>query len=124
VVVCRQQEATAVVVGALEHQTGRMMAYVFGRREDQALLALKALLAPLGIWCFYTDGWGGYHRHLASHQPVVGKRWTQQLERKRLTLCMRIKRVVRKTLCFSRSVQLHETVIGLFLNRFAFGLAG
>ena len=52
-VVCRQQEATAVVVGALEHQTGRMMAYVFGRREDQALLVLKVLRAPLGIGRFY-----------------------------------------------------------------------
>jgi len=26
----------------LEHQTGRVVAYVFGRREDQALLPLKA----------------------------------------------------------------------------------
>jgi IS1 transposase len=35
--------------GALDHQTGRMMAYVFGRREDQALLALKALLTPWAL---------------------------------------------------------------------------
>ena len=109
--------------GALDHQTGRMMAYVFGRREDQALLALKALLAPLGIGRFYTDGWGAYHRHLAPHQHVVGKRRTQQLERKHLTLRTRIKRLVRKTICFSRSVQMHEIVIGLFINRFEFGRA-
>jgi insertion element IS1 protein InsB len=109
--------------GALDHQTGHMMAYVFGRREDQALLALKALLAPLGIGRFYTDGWGAYHRHLNPHQHVVGKRRTQQLERKHLTLRTRIKRLVRKTICFSRSVQMHEIVIGLFINRFEFGLA-
>ena len=42
--------------GALYHQTGRMVAYVFGRREDQAVLALKALRAPLGMGRFYTDG--------------------------------------------------------------------
>jgi insertion element IS1 protein InsB len=42
--------------GALDHQTGHMVAYVFGRREDQAWLALKALLTPLGIGRFYTDG--------------------------------------------------------------------
>ncbi|HJY79996.1 MAG TPA: IS1 family transposase [Candidatus Binatia bacterium] len=35
--------------GALDHQTGRILAYVFGRREDQALLKLKALLEPFGI---------------------------------------------------------------------------
>jgi insertion element IS1 protein InsB len=39
---------------ALDHQTGRVVAYVFGRREDQALLQLKALLEPLGIRRFFT----------------------------------------------------------------------
>jgi insertion element IS1 protein InsB len=28
----------------------------------------------------------------------------------------------RKTICFSRSVQLHDIVIGLFINRFEFGV--
>jgi IS1 transposase len=35
--------------GALDHQSGRILAYVFGRREDQALLQLKALLKPFGF---------------------------------------------------------------------------
>jgi insertion element IS1 protein InsB len=87
------------------------------------LLALKALLAPLGIRRFYTDGWGVYHRHLEPHQHVVGKRMTQQLERKHLILRTRIKRLVRKTICFSRSVQMHDLIIGLFINRFEVGRA-
>jgi insertion element IS1 protein InsB len=91
---------------ALDHQTGRIVAYVFGRREDQAMLRLKALLAPFGIGRFYTDGWGAYQRHLDPHQHVVGKRSTQQLERKHLTFRTRIKRLVRKTICFSRSHEL------------------
>jgi insertion element IS1 protein InsB len=108
--------------GALDHQTGRVVAYVFGRREDQALLALKALLTPLGIRRFYTDGWGAYHRHLDPKLHVVGKRRTQQLERKHLTLRTRSKRWVRTTICFSRSAQMHDLIIGLFINRFEFGL--
>ncbi len=86
------------------------------------MLRLKALLAPLGIRRFYTDGWGVYRRHLDPHRHVVGKRRTQQLERKHLTLRTRIKRLVRKTICFSRSIQLHEIVIGLFINRLEFGV--
>ena len=81
-----------------------MVAYIFGRRADRVLVKLKALLEPLGIRRFYTDGWGAYGRHVPPHQHVVGKRRTQQLERKHLTLRTRIKRLVRKTLCFSRSV--------------------
>jgi insertion element IS1 protein InsB len=34
---------------ALDHRTGEILAYVFGRREDQAFLELKALLVPFGI---------------------------------------------------------------------------
>jgi len=107
---------------ALDHQTGRIVAYTFGRRADRALLKLKALLEPFGIRRFYTDGWGAYQRHLDPQLHVVGKQRTQQLERKHLTLRTRIKRLVRKTICFSRSVQMHEIVIGLFINRFEFGL--
>jgi insertion element IS1 protein InsB len=59
---------------------------------------------------------------LVPAQQVVGKRRAQPLERKHLTLRTRIKRLVRKTICFSQSVQMHETVIGLFINRFEFGV--
>jgi len=107
---------------ALDHRTGEVVAYVFGRREDQALLKLKALLAPFGITRFYTDGWGAYQRHLEPGQHEIGKRNTQQLERKHLTLRTRIKRLVRKTICFSKSLEMHDLVIGLFINRFEFGV--
>jgi len=86
------------------------------------LLKLKALLEPFGIRHFYSDGWGAYQRHLDPQRHVVGKWRTQQLERKHLTLRTRIKRLVRKTICFSKSVQMHELVIGLFINRCEFGL--
>jgi len=52
----------------------------------------------------------------------AGKRNTQQIERKHLTLRTRIKRLVRKTICFARSTQIHDIVIGLFVNRYEFGL--
>jgi len=55
--------------------------------------------------------------------PPSGKRATQQLERQHLTLRTRIKRLVRKPLCFSRSVPMHDSVIGLFINLFVFGVA-
>jgi hypothetical protein len=53
----------------------------------------------------------------------MSKRYTQKIERKHLTLRTRIKRLVRKTICFSKSTQMHDLVIGLFVNRYAFGRA-
>jgi insertion element IS1 protein InsB len=52
----------------------------------------------------------------------MGKRNTQKIERKHLTLRARIKRLARKTICFSKSVQMHDIVIGLFVNRYEFGV--
>jgi len=106
---------------AIDHRSGYVLAYVLGRRKDEVLLKLKALLEPFGITRYYTDYWGAYTRHLDAdaHQP--GKRNTQQIERKHLTLRTRIKRLVRKTICFSKSIQMHDIVLGLFINRYEFG---
>jgi insertion element IS1 protein InsB len=107
---------------AIDHQTGAVLAYVFGRRKDDVFLKLKALLEPCGLTRYSTDHWGAYTRHLAPDIHSPGKRHTQKIERKHLTLRTRIKRLVRKTICFSKSIQMHDIVIGLFVNRYAFGL--
>jgi insertion element IS1 protein InsB len=108
---------------AIDHRSGKVLAYVFGRRQDEVFLKLKALLEPFGIKRYYTDYWGAYTRHLDADEHQPGKRNTQQIERKHLTFRTRIKRLVRKTICFSKSIRMHDIVIGLFVNRYEFGLA-
>src|SRR4029453_14246982 len=99
---------------AIDHHTGKVLASVFGRRQDSVFLKQKALLEPFGIARYYTDYWGAYTRHLdaAVHSP--GKQNTQKIERKHWTLRTRIKRLVRKTICFSKTTQMHEIVMGFF----------
>jgi insertion element IS1 protein InsB len=106
---------------AIDHQSGTVLAYVFGRRQDEVFLQLQALLEPFGIRRFYTDGWGAYERHLAPEQHVVGKQHTQTIESKHINLRTRIKRLVRRTICFSKTITMHDLVIGLFINRDEFG---
>jgi insertion element IS1 protein InsB len=45
-------------------RSGKVLAYVVCRGQDDVLLELKQLLARFGISCFYTHGWGAYQRHL------------------------------------------------------------
>jgi len=108
---------------AIDRETRKVLAYVFGERKDRVFLELKSLLEPFGISHFYTDDWGAYERHLDPEQHLIGKENTQKIERKHLTLRTRIKRLARKTICFSKKEQLHDIVIGLFVNRYEFGLA-
>ncbi|WP_425585499.1 IS1 family transposase [Yokenella regensburgei] len=50
-------------------------------------------------------------------EPITEMAFTQCIERNNLTLHTRIKRLARKTICFSRSIELYEKVIGAFIEK-------
>src|ERR1043165_7678870 len=69
---------------AIDHLTGVVLAYAFGRRADKVFEKLQKLLKPFGLVHFYTDAAGVYERHLPAPAHTVGKIHTQQIERKHL----------------------------------------
>ncbi len=107
---------------AVDHKTNTVLAYVFGRRKDLVFKKLKKLLEPFGIKRYYTDDWGAYERNLDPNKHEIGKRNTQKIERKNLNFRTWIKRLNRKTICFSKLEIMHDTVIGLLINKVEFGL--
>jgi insertion element IS1 protein InsB len=107
---------------AIAHWSGRVLASVFDQRQDKVCVKVKALLEPFGITRYHTEYWGAYPRHLAADEHAPGKRNTPQIERTPLPLRTRIKRLTRKTMCFSKSMQMHDIVSGLLVNRSEFGL--
>jgi insertion element IS1 protein InsB len=108
---------------AIDHHTRKVSAYVFGRRQDRVFLCLQALLEPFGLTRYYTDGWGTYERHVDAEKHIVGKEHMQRIESKHINLRTRVKRLVRRTICFSKTERMHDLVIGLFVNRYEFGRA-
>jgi insertion element IS1 protein InsB len=108
---------------AIDHHTGKVLAYVFGRRKDKVFLRLQALLEPFGITRYYTDGWGAYERHVEPEKHEIDKAHMQKIESKHINLRTRIKRLVRRTICFSKTERMHDLVVGLFINRYEFGRA-
>nr|WP_267313749.1 IS1 family transposase [Nostoc sphaeroides] len=50
------------------------------------------------------------------------KQKIQRIEQKHLRLRTRIKQLARKTICFSKIEEMYGIVIGLFINRYEFGL--
>ena len=95
---------------AIDHDSGVVLAYVFGRRKDEVFQRLKGLLEPFGISRFYSDDWGAYERNLEPEKHEVGKRNTQKIERKNLNFRMWIKRLARRTICFSTLENMHDIV--------------
>ena len=71
---------------AIDHHSGTVLAYVFGRRKDAVFLQLQALLEPFGITRFYTDGWGAYERHIDPEQHKSAKS-THRKSRANTSIC-------------------------------------
>jgi insertion element IS1 protein InsB len=65
---------------------------------------------------------GAYEHQLEVDKHQVGKQSTQKIERKNLNWRTWIKRLTRKTICFSKLESLHDTVIGLLTNKVEFGV--
>jgi insertion element IS1 protein InsB len=109
---------------AIDHAIGAVLAYVLAPHHDQALVKLVNLLKPSGIKRFFTDDWSAYERILDPNTHLIGKKNTQKIESKHLTLRTRIKRLDRKTICISKSIVMRDIVIGLFINKYEFSFQG
>ena len=107
---------------AVDHVTNKILAFTFGKRKDEVFLDLKTMLEPFNIKRYYTDDWGAYTRHLDEDKHEVGKANTQKIERKNLNLRTWVKRLARKTICFSKVEAMHDAVIGLLINKVEFGI--
>ncbi|ERL61248.1 IS1 family transposase, partial [Piscirickettsia salmonis] len=59
---------------AIDHSTRKIIAYHFGRRKDEALIALKSKLSSFNIRYYYTDDWGSYQRILPEDSHFIGKK--------------------------------------------------
>uniref|UniRef100_UPI001BD1025E IS1 family transposase n=1 Tax=Escherichia coli TaxID=562 RepID=UPI001BD1025E len=71
---------------------------------------------PFDVVIWLTDGWPRYESRRLGKLHVISKRYTQRSERHNLTLRQHLARLGRKSLSFTKSVELHYKVIGHYLN--------
>ena len=118
---CHDKQNQIWLWWAVEHETNTPLAYVFGTREYKNLDELLELLRFFNIGTVYADNNFAYESRIFDKTLISGKKNTQKIERNHLTLRTRIKRLARKTICFSKNKQIHMAVIGTFINIFFFG---
>ncbi|MNN98257.1 IS1 transposase [compost metagenome] len=63
------------------------------------------------------DRYRAYKAELPEAKHIVGKLYTQRIGRENLTLRNRLKRLNRKTLGYSKSPEMHDRIIGTFIER-------
>ncbi len=126
VIVCAEMDEQWGYVGAKSRQRWLFYAYdslrktvvahVFGERTMATLGRLMSLLSPFDVVIWMTDGLPLYESRLKGKLHVISKRYTQRIERHNLNLRQHLARLGRKSLSFSKSVELHDKVIGHYLN--------
>ena len=126
VIVCAEMDEQWGYVGAKSRQRWLFYAYdrirktvvahVFGERTLATLERLLSLLSAFEVVVWMTDGWPLYESRLKGKLHVISKRYTQRIERHNLNLRQHLARLGRKSLSFSKSVELHDKVIGHYLK--------
>ena len=105
---------------AIDHKTNIPLAFTFGTREHKHLNALLCLLQPFKIKKVYADNNFAYKDKIPYNILTTGKKNTQKIERLHLTLRTRIKRLARKSICFSKNLDIHISIISFFINHVLF----
>ncbi len=93
------------------------MAYALGPLSDVTLKTLLDGMKGFYFRLFCTDNWEDYERFLPKDQYLATKKFTQSIAHQNLNFLTQIKLLQRKTICFSKSVEIHDKVMGEFINR-------
>lgn len=101
---------------AFDRQRKQVTAFVNGRRTDRSCAGLLKKLAGSRVKRFHTDKWGSYVKLLPGRNHAVGKEGTRNIERHNLNFRTHVKRLQRRTICFSKSDEMHDAVIKLYVQ--------
>ena len=94
----------AWIVYALERTTGNVVAFNMGNRSSSTIATVIDRLGLLSAQCIYTDKLPHYRSIISKRIHKVTPYGTNHIERKNLTLRTHLKRLSRRTICFSKSV--------------------
>jgi insertion element IS1 protein InsB len=103
---------------AIEKQTGIIVSWHNGKRTLHDLQVLLNQVHEIPIKKYFTDSLDFYKIMLPRSQHFVGKDQTWQIERKNLNFRTHLKRLNRKTICYSKNELIHDNVIGMYIERF------
>jgi len=87
---------------AYDSDSGKILAFYIGKRNDSACKALMKKLSHLEIGAYRTDDWKSYKKHIPIEKHIISKAKTTNIERRNRDFRTHIKRLCRETVCFSK----------------------
>ena len=100
---------------AYDKESGKILAFHIGKRGDKSCKALLKKLSH-GIEKYCTDEWKSYKKHIQKEKHIVSKRKTTHIERRNRDFRTHLKRLCRKTVCFSKKDDMHYGIIKTYIQ--------
>ena len=102
------------IVYALNRKTKEVVSYNVGNRTNATLGVVTKTLDLSKAMKIYTVKWRGYKSLISRKIHSTFNRGTNHIERHNLTLRTHLKRLTRKSICFSRSVAILSAVLRIY----------
>jgi IS1 family transposase/transposase-like protein len=111
------------LIYAYHRETGEIVAFVWGKRDLKTAKSLKKKLSSLGMryGSIATDEWDSFLATFKGEYHLIGKKHTVGIEGNNCRLRHRIRRVFRKTCCFSKKLFNHFKLFNLAFFYINFG---
>lgn len=105
----------AWITYAMNRHTKKIINFIVGRRSRQNISIITKSALQLHPKMVFTDGLKTYKRLIPAKQHNTRKKNTTVIERNNLTLRIHLKRLSRKTICFSKTFEMLEASLKLYI---------
>jgi insertion element IS1 protein InsB len=97
------KKRTRWIIKAVDHCTGRTIAWVLGGRDVETFQRLYDKVKHLTTCIFYTDDWEAFAQILPKDRHIIGKVYTHAIARDNANTRHHLARMTRKTKVVSKS---------------------
>ncbi len=88
-----------------------------GKRSTTSVQHLMLLLKHIGIDFFLTDNWEAFKTVLPYEKHPIGKQFTKAIEGVNTWFRTRLRRLVRRTVCFSKKLKYYFAMAKILIYR-------
>ena len=114
---CRNKRKELWLIYAINRSSKRIISFVVGRRTKENIVKIVSTLQKLNPKAIFTDRLNIYRSLINKNIHKVHLRCINYIERKNLTLRTHLKRLTRKTICFTRSENMLYNVVYIWMSR-------
>ena len=106
---------------AVDHFRKGILGWVLGDHSAKTFRPLWEIVATWQCYFYVTDGWSVYPGFIPEGDQIVSKTYMTRVEGENTRLRHYLARLHRKTLCYSKSVEMLAHSIRLLLHYLKFG---